>query len=175
VRNAYQKLPNVHAAPSPAGSPWQLVAGSSTIQRVAWSPDGKTLAFGSDRSGNPDIWTVSVDGGEPKQLTAWSGFDREATWSLDGSAIYLVSDEESRLEDLWSVPAGAGQSTRLTTEGTVNNRVAVSATGELFLSVLNGLTGKIDATKRTEQRARGRADRLCEWHLLDATAGGIGA
>lgn len=126
-----------------------LVAGSSTIRDAVWSPDGKTLAFESDPGGNPDIWTVNAAGGEPRQLTTWSGLDRNPTWSLDGSALYFMSDKESKLDDLWSVPAGGGQPTRLTTVGTVNNSVAVSPIGELFLPIVNGRTGQVDVAKLT--------------------------
>ncbi len=135
---------------SPAtGESRTVVAGSSAIREVAWSPDGKTIAFSSDRAGNPDIWTVSANGGDPQQLTTWPGLEREPAWSLDGLSLYFTADHESKLDDLWSVPAGGGQLTRLTTAGTVNSRVAVSPTGELFLSVISARTGQFDVAKLT--------------------------
>lgn len=45
----------------------ELTRGSDYVP--SWSPDGRRLFFISDRSGLPQIWTVSVNGGEPTQLT----------------------------------------------------------------------------------------------------------
>jgi len=35
----------------------------------AWFPDGRRLAFQSDRSGAFEIWTVDLAGGQPRQIT----------------------------------------------------------------------------------------------------------
>ena len=34
-----------------------------------WSNDGKTIAFASDRYGNFDVYTISINGGEAKRIT----------------------------------------------------------------------------------------------------------
>jgi Tol biopolymer transport system component len=51
------------------------------------SPDGKTVAFNSKKSGTINVWTISIEGGEAKQLT----FDRELMsfpcWSPDGKFL----------------------------------------------------------------------------------------
>jgi Tol biopolymer transport system component len=131
------------------GTNRSLVAGSSVVEDIAWSPDGKRIAFASDRSGNMDIWTVRSDGGQPTQLTTWPGFETQPEWSLDASSVYFTSDHESKLGDLWSVPVGGGPPRRLTTAGTINNRVAVAPNGELFLSVISATTGQLDVAKLT--------------------------
>jgi Tol biopolymer transport system component len=57
--------------------------------RVEWSPDGKKLVYvGTDVPGQPDIYTVSVDGSsQPLQLTNDTENDVLPTWSPDGSKI----------------------------------------------------------------------------------------
>ena len=37
---------------------WQVTTGTSADGEPCWSPDGDTIAFASDRSGNFDIWTI---------------------------------------------------------------------------------------------------------------------
>ncbi len=68
-----------------------------------WSPDGKKIAFISDRSGNWNIWLINSDGSNPQVLTA----DHQATspsWSPDGSMIAYATDKESGMRfwtDIW--------------------------------------------------------------------------
>jgi Tol biopolymer transport system component len=56
-----------------------------------FSPDGRTVAFTSNRSGNGDVWLVPVTGGEPKQLTFFTGNDEAVSWTPDGQALVLVT------------------------------------------------------------------------------------
>ena len=126
-----------------------LVAGSSEIRYANWSPDGKMVAFVSDRVGEYDIWTVSVEGGEPRQLTTGFFGPQHLEWSPDGSVVYFTSFEESKFKDLWSVAANGGTPTRLTTGGNILSAVAVSPTGELFFSRSGGREGQLELTKVT--------------------------
>jgi tricorn protease len=70
----------------------------SRAQLPAWSPDGKSVAFVSDRSGEEQIWIAPSSGpGEPRQLTR----DRQGplckiVWSPDGRRL-AVSDREARI------------------------------------------------------------------------------
>ncbi|MDP2957073.1 MAG: hypothetical protein Q8N53_11685, partial [Longimicrobiales bacterium] len=56
-----------------------------------WSPDGKLLAFVSDRGGGNQIWLIPSDGGEANQITRHLGGVGEAVWSPDGQAIAFVA------------------------------------------------------------------------------------
>lgn len=56
----------------------------------SWSPDGNTIAYISDRSGAPNIWTAAADGSGDSQLTLLTAKDRLVScpiWSPDGKRL----------------------------------------------------------------------------------------
>lgn len=57
-----------------------------------WSPDGKTVAFVSGRSGSRQIWTIGIQGGEAKQLTHFPVDVDNLQWSPDGSHIAFSAE-----------------------------------------------------------------------------------
>ena len=56
-----------------------------------FSPDGKTIAFNSDRMGNGDVWVVPVEGGTPRQITFSTGPDSVLYWTPDGNGLVITS------------------------------------------------------------------------------------
>ena len=58
----------------------------------AWSPDGMSIAFASDREGQYSIWMSNVDGSEQRDLTGESGSDFRPSWSPDGTTLAYMSD-----------------------------------------------------------------------------------
>jgi tricorn protease len=80
------------------------------------SPDGQTIAFTSNRSGNNAVYTVSVKGGEPKRLTWHPSACYVRGWSPDGSQIIYATSRDSAptaINYLWSVSANGGPSTKV--------------------------------------------------------------
>ncbi len=57
-----------------------------------WSPDGRTLAFVSSRSGSSQIWTIRTDGGEPRQLTKLPVDVGNLQWSPIGQHIAFSAE-----------------------------------------------------------------------------------
>jgi len=57
-----------------------------------FSPDGKWVAFTSNRNGNNDVYLIPSIGGEPRQLTYYSGDDQALYWTPDGKAIIISSN-----------------------------------------------------------------------------------
>ena len=72
-----------------------------------WSPDGRFIAFTSDRGGKLDIWVQQVSGGDPVQVTHSAGNNYQSDWSPDGKSIAYRSEEAGG--GLFVIPAWAGQ------------------------------------------------------------------
>jgi Tol biopolymer transport system component len=73
-----------------------------------WSPDGRYIAYGSDRGGKVDIWVQQVSGGDPIQITKGPGHYWQPEWSPDGK--YTAYRSEEGEGGIYVVPAlgGAG-------------------------------------------------------------------
>src|SRR5687767_3651692 len=72
----------------------QLTRGSKSSSNPVWSPDGKWLAFTSDRVGDRNqIFAIRPDGGEAVQLTKSETPVASFDWSEDGKAIAYVATE----------------------------------------------------------------------------------
>ena len=66
-----------------------------------FSPDGKWIAFTSNRTGNNDVFIMPSSGGEPKQLTWHSGDDQALYWTPDGKGIVMSTQ---RGANAWGSP-----------------------------------------------------------------------
>src|ERR1700759_2124438 len=60
---------------------------------ATWSPDGRFVAYSSDRAGKFDIWVQQVSGGDPVQITTNPGHNWQPEWSPDGKFIAYRSEE----------------------------------------------------------------------------------
>lgn len=86
----------------------QITSGDFDDNEAVWSPDGKSLAFASNRTMpdpdaayNSDIWVVAADntdkGAHLTQITTKPGLDRAPTWSPDGKWIAYVTEIDPKL------------------------------------------------------------------------------
>lgn len=76
---------------SEGGSPRRLTHGEHTNGGPAWSPDGKAIAFVSNRKEKrPQIYRLRLDGGEAECLTDLDGEISGLEWSPDGSKIAFI-------------------------------------------------------------------------------------
>lgn len=84
-----------------------------------WSPDGKWIAYASDKAGNYDIYVMPAEGGESTRLTFHSSYDYPAYFTPDGKSIVYNSNRQdevnyiqcapSRLPELYWVSVSGGQ------------------------------------------------------------------
>jgi TolB protein len=87
--------------------PRQLKAAGRPSFHPSWSPDGQDIAFASYRSGNCDIWKVSLKRDEAVQLTQSDATDYHPVWSPDGKEILFASDRDGDF-DIWSISVKCG-------------------------------------------------------------------
>jgi dipeptidyl aminopeptidase/acylaminoacyl peptidase len=73
------------------GEPRQMTHSAGSDESPRWSPDGKEIAFVSDRDGGEQVWLLPVDGGEARCLTDISTGIEELVWSPDGKKLLFVS------------------------------------------------------------------------------------
>jgi Tol biopolymer transport system component len=98
-----------------AGKPRRAVASTRNESGQAISPDGRQLAFNSDRSGNNEVWVSDLEGQNATQLTALAGRGSgEPRWSPDGRWIAFESRQEGRC-DVFAVRADGSSLRPLTT------------------------------------------------------------
>ncbi|HEY1585414.1 MAG TPA: S9 family peptidase, partial [Polyangia bacterium] len=87
VTNALWLTPVDRSAP-----PRRLTAGTKKDREPRFSPDGRHVAFVSDRDGTPQIFLLDLAGGEPQKLTsAVEGFGGPV-WSPDGKFLLAASE-----------------------------------------------------------------------------------
>jgi tricorn protease len=60
---------DIYSVPADGGVAQQLTFHTAHDYGVVWSPDGKSLAFASNRFGNFDVFTMDAKGGTAKRLT----------------------------------------------------------------------------------------------------------
>lgn len=78
---------DIYKVSAAGGEAIRLTTQDSYEQVPVWSPDGKQIAFASDRYGNNDIFVMSADGGAAKRLTFNSASEIPSAFTADGKEV----------------------------------------------------------------------------------------
>jgi TolB protein len=97
------------------GEPVSLVITTRVESRGAWSPDGSSIAFNSDRRGDMNLRVRSLADGSERQLTSGPGGDYQPNWSPDGRTLAFFSTRAGNA-DIWTVQVRDGVLTQLTSD-----------------------------------------------------------
>jgi tricorn protease len=107
---AFVSSGDIWTVPARGGTAQLLVAHPAAESRPLYSPDGRQLAFVSTRTGNGDIYVLTLATGELRRLTFSDGLDQLDAWSRDGQWIYFstTSQDISGMNDILKVRADGG-------------------------------------------------------------------
>jgi len=124
----------------------------------SWSPDGKQIAFCSNRYGNMDIFVMNTDGSDVRRLTSNEANEISPTWSPDGKQIAFTSSRESGTA--YVVNADGTRESPLAVRGRPvawspeGRSLLVENDGQLILSGTDGRNQKV-LTKAGERALHG--------------------
>ena len=90
-----------------------------------WSPDGRRIAFVSDRSGrafddsrNTDVWVIDAAGGPLTKISDHATGDSSPRWSPDGRSIaFLAALDRRGHPKIWLAPSSGGAASRQAVDG----------------------------------------------------------
>jgi Tol biopolymer transport system component len=110
VHSDYMLRSEIWQVPLKEGRPHSIAPSTRQDHSAQYSPDGKTIAFVSDRTGSRELWTMLVDGSNLRQLTHFDGaLLGSPRWSDDGR--YLAFDARPMgHSSVFVVPATGGTS-----------------------------------------------------------------
>jgi len=90
---------DIYLLPTAGGEPRRLTTNPASDVHPQWSPNSKTVAFESNRSGESQIWLIDIDGSEARQLTYISTGASAPVWSPSGKSIAFVSSVYPEFSD----------------------------------------------------------------------------
>jgi len=104
-RKTEKKFSNLWIAPTDKGKPYQFTHGDQADVAPRWSPDGKQIAFLSNRANPekpPELYVIGFTGGEARKLTSLGGTIVGLRWSPDGKRLAIefrkMDKEMAKLE-----------------------------------------------------------------------------
>jgi Tol biopolymer transport system component len=118
------------AAETSAGRTVKFIASTRFEQSPAYSPDGKRIAFSSNRGGLRQIWVADADGSNAAPLTNFAaGFAGSPSWSPDSQTV-VFDARPNGSADVYAVRVDGGEPKRMTEHGAENHVPVYSPDGQ---------------------------------------------
>ena len=138
---------DIYKVPAQGGTAVQLTTQTSYEANPVWSPDGKQIAFASDRNGNFDLFIMPADGGAARRLTYHSASEIPSAFTPDGKYVFFsasIQDPASSalfptgaMTELYKVPVAGGRTEQVL--GLPNWSVLIKQGRTFFIRIVKGL------------------------------------
>ena len=140
--------PRVRIMDLATGATNEITPAKKSERSPRWSPDGKSLAFLSNRGEHMQVYVMSADGGDATALTSAKNGVSSYRWSPDGKSIaYLaedddapqegdgpqVADDERNLDRLWVIDVATKQARKIGITGTRIDEIAWQDASHLLI------------------------------------------
>jgi Tol biopolymer transport system component len=90
----FDLLGDLYTVPGAGGDATRITSGLPFDSQPTFSPDGKLVAFTSDRDGSDNLWIAKADGSDPKQLSKDKDGDFiSPSWTPDGEYVLVGTHE----------------------------------------------------------------------------------
>ena len=88
---AFSYKGDLYSVPATGGEARQLTTNAAFDSHPIWSPDGKKIAFESDREGSLDVYVIDANGGNPTRLTTNSGSETPIAFADNEHVLFSSS------------------------------------------------------------------------------------
>jgi serine/threonine protein kinase len=109
-----------------------LTRGSSMDRQPAFSPDGSSIIFASNRSRNLDLWVLSRKDGSIRRLTDDASADWDPAYTFDGKHILWSSNRSGNFE-IWMAAADGSGARQVSRDGVDAENPAMTPDGNWVL------------------------------------------
>jgi Tol biopolymer transport system component/DNA-binding winged helix-turn-helix (wHTH) protein len=90
LRASENAVQDIYWIPSQGGEPHQITHDGKAISGIAWSSDGQSIVFSSDRAGQEALYTVSLNGGGPQRMPVGTENATQPVVSRNGKYLAFV-------------------------------------------------------------------------------------
>jgi Tol biopolymer transport system component/C-terminal processing protease CtpA/Prc len=161
---------DIWEVPARGGDARLLVSHPATESRPLFSPDGKRLAFTSTRTGNGDVYVLTLATGDVTRLTFDDASELVSGWSADGQSVLFQSSshEISGMLDVYRVGVDGGTPMPVAADRYTTEYFAAPSPGGESVAI----TARANAASQWWRKGHSHLDESEIWLVKRAAPGG---